>query len=97
HLPAYMVPSAFIELPSLPLTPNGKVDRRALPPPSTAQPSLSKTFVAPRTAIEELLTNIWSETLGIEQVSTQDNFFELGGHSLRATKVISRIRTVLQI
>ncbi|GAC1398976.1 MAG: hypothetical protein NVSMB49_08120 [Ktedonobacteraceae bacterium] len=97
ELPAYMVPSAFVLLSVLPLTPNGKVDRRALPVPNSVSPELQKDFVAPRTPIEETLTDIWSKIFRIEQVGIHDNFFELGGHSLLAMQVISHLRTTLGV
>jgi ubiquinone/menaquinone biosynthesis C-methylase UbiE/acyl carrier protein len=91
-LPDYMMPSAFVVLETLPLNPNGKVDRQALPAPDTARPELRESFVAPRSAVEEVIAGMWSELLGIEQIGVHDNFFDLGGHSLLATQVISRIR-----
>ncbi len=95
-LPEYMVPTAFVQLDQLPLTPNGKVDRAALPAfEQMAEKSVS--HVEPRTAVEELLTGIWSEILKVPQVSLDDNFFELGGHSLLATQLVSRIREVFQL
>jgi surfactin family lipopeptide synthetase C len=97
QLPAYMIPSLFVELKTLPLTPSGKVDRRALPSPDEARVQVSERFVAPRNSVEEELAKIWADVLGLEQVSVEDNFFELGGHSLLATQVTSRIREALQI
>jgi acyl carrier protein len=96
-LPDYMVPSAFVLLDTLPLTPNGKVDRQALPAPGGIRPELERGFVAPRTPFEEILAGIWTEILGIEQVSVHDNFFELGGHSLLATQVVSQVRDTFQV
>ncbi|MBD2562852.1 MULTISPECIES: non-ribosomal peptide synthetase [Nostoc] len=90
-LPDYMVPNAFVMLESMPLTPNGKVDRRALPAPDLHSDRTEK-YVASRTPIEEILVQIWSQVLKVEQVGIHDNFFELGGHSLLATQLVSRIR-----
>ncbi len=91
-LPDYMVPSDFVLLMSLPLTPNGKIDRRALSQLSVSNYQLSeKTFVAPRTADEELLAGIWVSVLGVQRVGVHDNFFELGGHSLLAVNLMTRI------
>jgi acyl carrier protein len=92
-----MVPSAFVVLDSLPLTPNGKLDRKALPAPDQTRPELEKTFVAPRTPVEETLASIWSDVLQFDHVGIHDNFFELGGHSLLATQLISRIRDAFKI
>ena len=95
-LPEYMIPTSFVILKALPLTANGKLDRNALPAPEELVTS-QKSFIAPRTPIEEVLASIWIQLLGVGQVSIDDNFFDLGGHSLLATQVISRIRTTFGI
>jgi amino acid adenylation domain-containing protein len=95
RLPEYMVPSAFVVLEALPVTANCKVDRGALPAPDT--PGSRGTYVAPRTPAEERMAGIWAEVLGVERVGAEDHFFDLGGHSLLATRVVSRMRSALQV
>jgi amino acid adenylation domain-containing protein len=95
RLPDYMLPSAFVFMASLPLTANGKIDRRALPAPDLTE-QLGENYVAPKTAIEQTLAQIWSDILGIERIGIRDNFFELGGHSLLATQLVSRVRAAFK-
>ncbi|MFP5284135.1 MAG: condensation domain-containing protein, partial [Thermoanaerobaculia bacterium] len=90
RLPIYMVPSAFVLLPSLPLTPNGKVDLRALPEPEWGEGQAEDG--APSTPLEEALAGIWATVLDLPEVGVHENFFKLGGHSLMATRVLSRVR-----
>ncbi|MCF2133805.1 MULTISPECIES: non-ribosomal peptide synthetase [Mycetohabitans] len=90
-LPEYMVPSAFVQLDAWPLTPNGKLDRRALPAPD-ADAFVHQAYEAPQGEFETTLAKIWTELLGIEQVSRHDSFFALGGHSLLAVQLIERLR-----
>jgi acyl carrier protein len=90
-LPEYMVPSAFVFLDSLPLTPNGKVNRAALPEPGAARPEIAASYAAPGTPVEQTLTAIWEELLGLERLGVNDNFFELGGHSLLVMRLVSRV------
>jgi acyl-CoA synthetase (AMP-forming)/AMP-acid ligase II/acyl carrier protein len=97
YLPNYMVPTTFMVLDALPLTPNNKVDRRALPAPEYTRPELGEAFVAPRTSIEEVVAEMWSQALGIKPIGIHDDFFALGGDSLMAILVISRLRRVLQV
>jgi amino acid adenylation domain-containing protein len=92
RLPHYMIPSAFVTLDALPLTPHGKLDRKALPAPELDATKAGARFVAPRSALEEMIADIWSEILGVRQVGVESNFFDLGGHSLLATRVVSRLR-----
>ena len=90
-LPNYMLPSAFVVLDALPLTQNGKVDRLALPFLSQFRQEPEVTFVAPRDELEQKLTQIWSEVLGIQPIGVRDNFFDLGGHSLLAVRLFAQI------
>ncbi len=92
-LPEYMIPAYFVKLEKMPITPNGKLDRRALP--ETSLDSTLNEYEAPRNEIEEKLSKVWSEVLGVEKVGINDNFFELGGHSLKATVLISKIHKEL--
>jgi hypothetical protein len=86
-----MAPSAIVTLEALPLTANGKVNRKALPAPDQARSDKEREYVAPRTPTEELLANIWAQTLRVEKVGIHDNFFStLGGDSILSIQIIAR-------
>ncbi|APR77525.1 Siderophore biosynthesis non-ribosomal peptide synthetase [Minicystis rosea] len=96
RLPEYMVPSAYVALPSLPLTSNGKIDRRALPAPESLGLE-ERAYVAARGPVEEAIARVFAEVLRVPRVGAHDGFFELGGHSLSATRVVARLRAVLGV
>jgi len=96
-LPEYMMPSAFVELDELPTTPSGKIDRNALAEAEEKKSQASLSAGEPRTMIEGLLAEIWSEALHVEHVGVHSNFFDLGGHSLVAMRVLARVTQVFGI
>jgi hypothetical protein len=91
RLPEYMLPSFFVKLPQIPLMPNGKVDRGALPRPFDAAVRPEQEYVAPRTATEQRVADIWRSVLSIDTIGVHDNFFDIGGHSLLSLRVIAQI------
>ncbi|TCP59055.1 amino acid adenylation domain-containing protein [Tumebacillus sp. BK434] len=90
RLPAYMVPVHYVRVDEIPLTQNGKLDRRRLPVPEMGERVTE--YVAPRNQTEQRLAELWSEMLGVPDISVHDDFFELGGHSLMATQIAARVR-----
>lgn len=51
----------------------------------------------PRSLVEQALAEIWTQVLGVEQVSIHDNFFDLGGESLAAARVIDGLEKRLGV
>jgi tyrocidine synthetase III len=94
-LPDYMVPAILVQIETIPLTSNGKVDKKQLP---EADLSVNrKEYIAPRTATEQAICNIWQEVLASDRIGIRDHFFESGGHSLKAVQLVSRIHRVLGV
>jgi acyl carrier protein len=84
-------------LEEMPLTVNGKIDRKRLLSLKDTGQQMERDYVAPRTPVEEMVTGIFEELLGVDQVGRSDNFFEIGGHSLLAAQVISRVRAAFGV
>ena len=89
HLPTYMVPASLIQLEQLPFNSNGKVNRAALPNPIIAPSGQSR---APGNEREILLSKVFAEVLGHEQVGVEDHFLNLGGDSIKAIQIVSRLQ-----
>ncbi|GHO79997.1 hypothetical protein KSD_77680 [Ktedonobacter sp. SOSP1-85] len=97
QVPAYMLPSAWVQLERLPLTSNGKLDRQRLPRPERESQATPERREEARTPVEELMLGIWEEVLGRKGLGRQENFFLLGGHSLLGTRLIARVRAVFGV
>ncbi|KAJ5233176.1 Nonribosomal peptide synthetases (NRPS) [Penicillium chermesinum] len=101
-LPRYMVPSAFLAISRFPLNDSGKMDRRAVGVlldsiPSDKWPeytSQSRLYQAPISPTEQLLCELWTTCIGIENmlVSRTDNFFGLGGDSMTAMALVQQLQ-----
>ncbi|MET8861088.1 condensation domain-containing protein, partial [Streptomyces sp. NPDC004579] len=90
RLPDYMVPPVLVPLSELPLTSSGKLNHRVLPPPDDARGSTGR---APRNQVEEILSALFAEVLGVDSVGIDNDFFATGGDSIRSIQIVARART----
>ena len=90
-LPEHMIPSMISVIDTMPMTPNGKVDGKKLPDPFAGAAQAPREYVAPVTASERQIAEIWTRLLGVPLAGTTDSFFELGGHSLLAMQAASEM------
>jgi amino acid adenylation domain-containing protein len=86
-LPAYMIPSYFIQLERIPLTPNGKIDREALKAHHEVLSPPGKSITTPTTEMERKIAETWKEVLRLDRVGIRENFFDLGGNSIDMVRV----------
>ncbi len=64
---------------------------------SYPRPELTTAYVAPRTATERRIAEIWEGLLGVARVGVHDGFLELGGDSLLASRLVARMREAFDL
>ncbi|ODB35868.1 hypothetical protein BB427_16300 [Pseudoalteromonas sp. BMB] len=92
-LPEFMVPAHFVCVKEWPLSANGKIEKSKLPDVSEHSQG-GASYIAPQSAIEVKLSQVWSSLLNVERVSMQDNFFDLGGDSILSIQAVARSRAL---
>jgi acyl carrier protein len=88
-LPPSKAPSVVVIVDDLPRNAMGKVQRRMLAASLASAPRAE--FVAPRSADERVVADVFAAALELERAGAYDHFFRLGGDSLRAMQVVARI------
>ena len=59
------------------------------------RPNLPTAYAMPNTQVEQIISTIWEELLGIKQIGIHDNFFSLGGDSFLLIQVKQKLQTAL--
>jgi FkbH-like protein len=60
----------------------------------TSQRSLEQPLVAPRSATEKRLVELWTQLLRVDAIGIRDDYFELGGTSLLAVEAIAQVEAI---
>ena len=88
HLPAFMIPSWFVQIPFLPKTEHGKMNTSALAEFSHTHRSAAEE---PQDEWETRLLSLWKKILETDSVGVTDDFFNIGGHSIKAMSLTASI------
>ncbi|WP_179166858.1 non-ribosomal peptide synthetase [Streptomyces sp. CB03238] len=92
RLPSYMLPAGFVIMERLPRTSTGKIQASQLPdlPATTGTGPASE----PETPRQQLLLQVWRDTLQQPDAGIDDDFFTCGGDSLQAIRAAARARAL---
>jgi acyl-CoA synthetase (AMP-forming)/AMP-acid ligase II/acetyltransferase-like isoleucine patch superfamily enzyme/acyl carrier protein len=92
-LAAFKIPKQIVVLDQIPKGPTGKVQRIGLAEKLADKLAAKQeeNFVAPQTAIEVQIGEIWSRLLKVERVGTRDDFNALGGDSLSMMMMLREV------
>ncbi|MBE0361900.1 hypothetical protein PULV_a4231 [Pseudoalteromonas ulvae UL12] len=96
HLPQFMWPSRYQELPAFPLNNNGKVDRNSLSK-MQSKDLLLDSYVAPQTEMESKICELLHQQFGLVKASCSARFTQLGLHSLQFVKLAGVSKETLGI
>ncbi len=88
HLASYLLPRQFHVHAALPMTVSGKVDRRALARQADEQPLTWPDDAS----LEEQMTVMWQQLLGVAPIAAHDNLFERGARSLTVVRALTQLR-----
>lgn len=91
QLPVHMVPGFWVTVNALPQTGNGKLDRKNLEQRALPRKIKAVTKSRPKTRMEEMLTGIWQDVLGEQEIGLEDNIYALGADSLIIFRIASRM------
>lgn len=92
RLPVYMVPAGFVIVDRLPRTSTGKIQTSQLPEPPEQTGTGPTT--EPETPRQQLLLQVWRDTLQQPRTGLDDDFFACGGDSLQAIRAAARARAL---
>lgn len=91
RLPIHMLPARIVSIAALPMTANGKLNRDALHVlnmPCAVQATPTK---ATDNRVR-ILSQVWSDVLGMQISDPGANFFSSGGDSILALRILSRVK-----
>ncbi|WP_331728518.1 amino acid adenylation domain-containing protein [Streptomyces sp. NBC_00158] len=93
QLPSYMLPTSVVVMDRLPRTSTGKIQASQLPQPPE-QSTGTGPAAEPETPRQQLLLQVWRDTLQQPRLGLDADFFEVGGDSLQAIRVAARTRAL---
>ncbi|UHA73197.1 non-ribosomal peptide synthetase [Paenibacillus sp. 481] len=95
YMPAHMMTSNIQIVDALPLTSNGKINRRELVKwkiQALTGDVDAQTESLPQDDLEQLVSQLWAEALGMPTIRTTDNFYHHGADSLIMAQVAGKLR-----